>query len=228
MIYTYVIGVLQAFVDYMNKSEGKNALKKILNVLESQRTGIETELESTFDKNIVHLIKEIEKNKQEAVIIILKNKHSLYDIFIFKKKVEFSAINLVSSEVLEDTIRRNPVYGFVIENVSSQDILVFLKAYYIYRKDPHVSLEANNMFNEYSSESLEMLSIQEEFGQMDPDTKLPLKSIILYEAEALPYNLGYLDEHRKTIRREWYDLEDIIKDVREDRFLGMSLKKYRI
>lgn len=182
-----------------------------------------------FDEEICSLVELIGNPAKQCSVIILKNKMELFDMFIFEKEVSIALTNLASSESLEEMIRRNPMDGCVIENVSSDDILVFLKSYYIHRKEPSQSPTALNLVPEYDSECLEMASINDKFSESEPLNRIPLKYIILYDKEALPYHLGYLDNYKKEIKSSFYQYRfcDILKEVRQDRFLGTSLKKFQ-
>lgn len=218
-------------VEHLNSSDGKRELKKFLQLISEALKGIERENRDSFTTKIVNLFWSIVEKRYEAVIVILKNKNELYDVFIFDDKVELPMISLVSSEAFEDMLRRNPLKGSVIENIDADDIIIFLKAYYISREEPNISSTALNLVNEYSPDCLEISSIQEKFVRFDPMKKLELKNIILYDKEVLPYSLSYLNEYRDSTIKDrgtgHYALRSAINEVTRDRFLGMSVQKYR-
>lgn len=221
------------FLDYLETYDGKKDLTKFLNLISAYSKNVLPETQSTYDSKIANLIRMLEYEKDNAVILILKNKNSFFDMFIFKREVSFAPINVATSEALLETIRKNPIDGYVIENISDEDILIFLKAYYVYRKSPEVSKTAMNLVNEYNYECLEMASFKEKFSRNDLSTPISLKSIILYDDEALPYHLDYLNDYHKEIENRrtsssyGTDFRYIMKEVREDRFIGMSLQKYK-
>lgn len=218
-------------VRHIDSSDGKSELRKLLELFNEALKGIKMEDRSSFTNKIVNLLWNIKEKELESVIVILKNKNGFYDIFIFDDKVELPMISLVSSEAFVDMLRRDPLCGSVIENVESDDIVIFLKAYYICRDEVPISSTALNLVPEYSPNCLEMVSIQEKFARMNPMNKLELKNIILYDKDVLPYSLGYLNDYRKrTINDRGtgrYAFTSVINEVRQDRFLGMNIKRYR-
>lgn len=218
-------------VEYLEENSGKRDLTKFLKIINESLVVSSSTSNDEFDEKICNLIEEIEKEKNDEVIIILKNKNNYFDIYIFEEEVSFSVINLVSSEIFLDTLRRNPIDGYVIENISDDDILVFLKSYYIYRKSPQMSSTALNMVNQYNYECLELAAINDKFKGDNLERKVDLKSIILYDKDALPHYLEYLNDYHEEIealraRNKSYSLKNVMHNVRNNRFLGMSLKKY--
>lgn len=155
-------------------------------------------------------------------------------IYTALKKVPVAAINLATSEAFLDYLRRNSVEGWVIDNVSAEDILIFLKTYYLYRLEPEISKDTNNLAMEHSYLSLEMVSINNYFNENDLSNIVSLDDVLLYDKEALPYNLDYLDNYRKrniidvgtNQRNKSCTFDKVLQMVREDKYIGMSLKRY--
>lgn len=218
-------------VRYLNSPDSEEDLTNIIRKFKEYYHNISMESTEQFDKKINALVRLMENENKKCSVFILKNKNDLFDIYFFEEEVEFAFVNLVSSEALENTIRENPVNGYVIDNVSSEDILVFLKAYYIYRRDPSLSKTSLNLVTEYDYDSFEMAFIDEKFNAHEPKQKISFKHIILYDKEALPYNLNYLNDYKekninsKTGER-FFNFPILVSNVRENRFLGMSLRKF--
>lgn len=221
---------VKTLVEYFNSYEGKERLEYFSKIIDTYFRKEQTTSENDFDTKITYLIEEIERKNAKVSFVILKNKRDLFDIFVFFDEVEFPMINLVSSESFEEFIRRNPATGKVIENVSPDDVLIFLKAYYIYREPAKESDTALNLTYEYSSKCLEMTSISEKYKGIEPLEKIPLKFIILYDDEALPYSLEYLSKYQESVaqrkKMHRYGMNIALGEVRNDRFLGTSLRRY--
>lgn len=216
---------------YLNSYGSENTMKEISSQLRKYFADVPSESGENFDRKASKLIMTVEKSYRAYSVIILKNENDLFDIFAFGNKLDFALVNLVSSEAFLDNLRRNPLDGYVIDNVSSDDVLIFLKAYYLHRKDPSLSQTSLNPVLEYNNYSLEMASIDEKFNEDDLGRKVPLQYIFLYDKAALPYSLSYLDEYKKTLFDNkgncMLDFFSLIKRVRQDRFIGMKLQKIK-
>lgn len=208
-----------------------SSLESLINFVRDIKALVREEnYETDFDKKAAQIVHMVETSFNGGAILILKNSKSLFDVYIFDHEVSFSPINVTSSETLQDTIRRKPEKGWIVDNVLPEDILVFLKAYYVYRDEPGVSSSANNIVNEYGNTCLEMKSIGEKFKSDDLMREIPVSWALLYDSEALPYHLGYLNKYREEVaymkeHDQWYRFSSTLDTVRKNKFLGMSLTR---
>lgn len=210
-------------VDHLDSYDAKKRLRRLAVILDEYFKGVPTRLRKEFYDKTTRLVKSIERNEKDTSIVILKNKDNLFDMFIFYRELLLDRSKVSSSEDFLNEVRTKDLNGFVIENILSEDVLIFLKAYYIYREDAPISEDANNLVRDYSYKSLEMVGIKEMFCSED-SSEVNLKNVILYDDEVLPYSLEYLDKYRKTKEEEVFS--SIIEKVADDRFVGMSLTRF--
>lgn len=230
--------LLKYFDQCLNSEEGRKRLSNISNAIKKEFNISTSTSQEVFDSNIAGLMSKLETKlfcvADSVVILILKNKDGLFDLYAFKNFVPAAAINVATSEAFLDYLRRKPIDGWIIDNIPADDVLVFLKAYYLYREEPEISKDANNLVNEYNHLSLRMISIDNYFDENNLASIDTLGNVVLYDKDALPYSLEYLDEYRKkqlfdtdtNKRNPYYTFDKVLKMVRDDKYIGMSVRKY--
>lgn len=211
---------ISSFTDYLYYSRNREALKqlvdKIKGALQDEEQKNETNVYSDFDK----LVELIDNTDCNPALLILKNQNEKFDMFAFKKGITIKFSELASSEEFLKRIRKSPDEGFVISDVEAEDMLNFLKAYYIYRGKPKQVKNAQNITYDYNHKCLEMTSSLEKYDGLESDYNLQLKNIILYDIDVLPYDLNCLDSYYRK-NNEYFS--DILKVVREDKYIGLKL-----
>lgn len=218
---------LEDYLKYSyNKSKFWELLKEFQQTIEeNKRLNEGKTISETYDRfsDLIHLFSN--STYSEPLVLILKNNLENFDFYVFRHGLEIELNEVVSSENFMDKIRNNPREGMVIGNVKPKEALDFLKAYYIFRGEVKQSETAQNITYEYNNECLEMLSILDKFDGTENNASLEVKNTILYDNDALPYELSYLDNYRKNVAHDNTKFKEILKNVRGNKYLGTSLRK---
>lgn len=208
------------FRNYLDTVNGKTTVKSIALKLKEY---IVEDSDAIVDKRFEALNYKMEDG---CVLVILKNKRNLFDMYLFNKKISLSGSNLTSSEALEDTLRSNPQSGYVIDDISADDILIFLKAYYLYCSIPKEDKMAQNISRKYDAKSYEMVMIED----MEKLEEQSFQYTILYPQEVLPYSLEYLNDYKLNLFAKNVTgilFSEVLRSVRANRFIGLKLNKIR-
>lgn len=224
---TYNIGnIIENFDDYLDYSFNREMIRRVVNKI---KIALKEEDYGNGDVygDFTTLIKLITESSCSPAIIVLKNKNELFDMFIFKHGITANFNELISSEIFVDRLKEICKVGFVISDITSDDLLNFLKAYYIYREEPKPVSSAQNFTYDYNNSCLEMTTPLEKFEGLKNDYSMELTNIILYADDALPYSLGYLNSYKKSSAKSNYDFAKVLKNVRENKYLGMKLHHVR-
>ncbi len=206
-----------------NKQEIISVAKEIKLALE-ENDGLENVKNRVYN-DLKTLIRAVVGNSGEPIILILKNEDNKFDIYAFRHCLEISLNALVSSENFLEAVKRTRPSGMVIADVTATEVINFLKAYYLYREAPKKDKEALNEVYAYNRECLEMISILEKYDGLDADVTVPLKNIILYDGDALPYDLSYLDKYKGTNSETLGEFDNVLDRVCENKYLGTTLTK---
>lgn len=216
--------------DYFKYSYNKEKLFSLLQEIQTHLyayyDGEKVENAKSAYDNFVLMIKLFDEYVSSPLVLILKNESSKFDFYIFRNGLEVRFDEVISSERFMTKLREKPQKGMVISDVESKEVLDFLKAYYLFRREPKIESDVQNIIYNYDKSCLEMLSILEKFEGINERLSLKVDNTILYDNDALPYDLGYLDRYKKmSLNRNGNNFEDILKRVREDKYLGTSLNR---
>lgn len=215
--------------DYLKYSYNRETLFELMQKLQlkiDENKDLNKDLiVSSAYANFEKLIDLFERYTAEPLILILKNANQEFDMYIFRNGLNVCLNDIVSSETFMSKLRETPEDGMIIDNIKPEEVFNFLKAYYLYRKYPVQDPEALNQTYIYSKDSLELTSILEEFGDGAENVSINKKNAIIYDNDALPYSLEYLDIYKKFLHTGEVEFADILRDVRENKYLGTSLKK---
>lgn len=208
------------YSSFSNKDKLAKVIHEFRNIIEEEINN-EQKNKSILNE-FIKLINLIASTNCEPAVLILKNEDNKYDMYIFKSGVSVTNNEVFSSEEFMKKIRKEAINGFVIGDISPKDVLNFLKAYYLYRQKPEQDKSALNISYNYDKWCLEMTTIMDKFDGIEKGTSMNLRNVILYDDDALPYNLDYLDKYKVGCSN---DFERILRDVCKDKYLGTSLSK---
>lgn len=215
---------IDVFEEIMTSRKRGNTVISILKKIKEELDKEEMKEEKDSYLEFRRLINIIMRFNCSPAIFILKNNLGNFDFYIYKKGIMACLDSLVSSEAFFIANLKSNIDGFVIENVKPIEALNFLKAYYIFRDKPELDREANNPVIAYNKRCLEMSSTLEKFDGYATNQAIQLENIVLYDDDALPYSLDYLDACRDNNDTN-KDFDKILANVCEDKYLGTNLSK---